>query len=119
MAGEIKIYGRLHAQTAEGILADASEIIDGNFGKTQEEINQKHDETVSGLTNAIENETEQRIMSDENIVNGVVSAITEMNEAIVTESDERKESIDDLKNYFDDVISSITVSMAMYYYTED
>lgn len=39
MANKIDIFGRLHAQTEEGILTAASEIFDEDLNKTQSEIN--------------------------------------------------------------------------------
>lgn len=36
---DIKVYGTLHAQTGDGIVARAAQIKDTNFNKTQQEIN--------------------------------------------------------------------------------
>ena len=48
---DIKVYGTLHAQTGDGIVARAAQIKDANLNKTQQELNAKFNEAISQGTN--------------------------------------------------------------------
>lgn len=49
-AGQIDIFGKFHASTAEGILAVTSEIKDEHFNKTQAELNLEFSENQGGVS---------------------------------------------------------------------
>ena len=43
---DIKVYGTLHAQTGDGIVARAAQIKDANLNKTQQELNATFNEAI-------------------------------------------------------------------------
>ena len=43
---DIKVYGTLHAQTGDGIVARAAQIKDANLNKTQQELNAAFNEAI-------------------------------------------------------------------------
>jgi hypothetical protein len=43
---DIKVYGTLHAQTGDGIVARAAQIKDTNLNKTQQELNAAFNEAI-------------------------------------------------------------------------
>ena len=48
---DIKVYGTLHAQTGDGIVARAAQIKDANLNKTQQELNATFNEAIQQGTN--------------------------------------------------------------------
>jgi len=55
---DIKVYGTLHAQTGDGIVARAAQIKDANLNKTQQELNAEFNEAISQGTNVtVEDDT--------------------------------------------------------------
>lgn len=55
---DIKVYGTLHAQTGDGIVARAAQIKDANLNKTQEEINAEFQAAIQQGTNVtVEDDT--------------------------------------------------------------